>query len=656
MGPSLALRHFRMDGEIMSETSERMTVAQAVVKYLSVQYSERDGQRRRVIPAMWGIFGHGNAVGIGQALAERPDLMRLIQAKNEQSMVHSAIGYAKSQLRLSTFACTASIGPGATNLITGAATATVNRLPVLLLPSDTFATRRPGHVLQQLETPYLDVSVNDCLRPVSTFFDRISRPEQLIESLPEAIRVLLDPADTGAVTICLPQDVQGEVFDFPDSLFDERVWIVGRRPAAADEISAAVDAIRSSTRPLVIAGGGVRYSHAESHLINFCETFGVPVAETSAAVGSLVTEINLGGIGVNGTDAANLAARDADLVIHIGTRLTDFTTSSHSLFENPDVRFVGINVKGADASKMSAWSVVADAQLAISEISTRLSGAQWVPDSTWKELNLERRRAWRLRVETEETVSNDDRITQGGVLTTINTYVDDGDWVIAAAGGPPGDLLKSWLPVKGVGTHIEFGYSCMGHEIPAGLGIRYAQPDTSRIFVVIGDGTFLMANSELITALQEAWQITVIILVNGGFQSIHGLQSNAIGYGFGNEFRFRDRESGQLDGKYIHVDYEQICRGLGSEVWSAKTGGDFRRALDASSASKGASVIVCEVSASRVLPSEATFWDLGVPQSSNDERTKVAVQYHQELGLKQRHYLSRDVSTTSKSNKEKHSD
>jgi 3D-(3,5/4)-trihydroxycyclohexane-1,2-dione acylhydrolase (decyclizing) len=454
----------------------RLTAAQALVRYLKAQRSERDGVSHPVVAGFFGIFGHGNVCGLGDALDEERGAVRLYQPKNEQSMVHAAIGYAKATARLSTFACTASIGPGSTNMITGAATATVNRLPVLLLPSDTFANRRQGPVLQQLEHPSeADVSVSDCFRPVSRFFDRIARPEQLLTALPEAIRVLLDPAETGAVTISLHQDVQGEAYDFPRAFFEERTWTVSRRPPAEEELAAATALLADAARPLIVAGGGVHYSRASRELGAFARRFGVPVAETSAGKGALQDEeLSLGGIGVNGTAAANAIARDADVVLCVGTRLTDFTTGSHSLFQHPGVRFVGVNVTARDAHKLGAAPLVADAKLALAALEQRLAARGWSAGDEQRRTVASALREWRASVAADVRPRERERLSQGELLTVLNESSRDGDWVVAAAGSPPGDLLKLWNSANSASAHIEFGYSCMGHEIPAALGIRLA--------------------------------------------------------------------------------------------------------------------------------------------------------------------------------------
>ncbi|HEX5619042.1 MAG TPA: thiamine pyrophosphate-dependent enzyme, partial [Solirubrobacteraceae bacterium] len=555
--------------------------------------------------------GHGNVCGLGQALAELGGDLPFHQPKHEQAMVHTAIGYAKAMRRLATFACTASIGPGATNLVTGAATATTNRLPVLLLPADTFATRRQGPVLQQLQHPASrDWTVNDCLRPVSRFFDRITRPEQLLDALPEAMRVLLDPEECGAVTIALHQDVQGEAYDYPGAFFEPGLWTVARRPPFVDAVRAAAELLRNSVRPLVIVGGGVRYSEAEDALAALCEACSLPVAETSAGKGCGGGPLLIGGIGVNGTSAANELAGDADVVVCVGTRLTDFTTASRSLFQDPDVRFIGINVGAADAHALGGIPVVADARAALEALLPLVSGWQAPSDRTRRAVDARRR--WEAALEDDLAVRDGERMSQGQVLRALNEAARADDWVVAAAGSPPGDLLKLWDVPPGAHAHLEFGFSCMGHELPAGIGIRLAQPDAGQVLVVIGDGTFLLSPTELVTAIQERATIVIVVLVNGGFQSIHSLQLGTVGSSFGNEFRVRDRPDGAPDGEGVVVDYVAIARGLGCDAWRVETLRELDDALEQARRCDGVALIECHVEPRRMLVGSGAFWELGV--------------------------------------------
>jgi len=616
----------------------RLTAAQALVRWLQAQHSERDGRVQRAIPAIFGIFGHGNVLGLAQAIEQEGAELPLYQPKSEQAMVHAAAGYAKASRRLATLACTASIGPGATNMLTGAATATVNRLPVLLLPSDTFANRRQGPVLQQLEHPVdADVSVNDAFRPVSRFFDRIARPEQLLTALPQAMRVLLDPAETGAVTISLHQDVQGEAFDYPLRFFERRVWPVTRRPPARGEVELAAAILREASRPLVIAGGGVRHSEAEEALLRFADALGIPVAETSASKGALSgTDRLVGGLGVNGTRVANELARDADVVVCVGTRLTDFTTGSHSLFQHPDVRFVGINVNAADACKLSATAVVADAREALDALREAL--AERRPDPVYAAAIAGARERWAADLDADLAPRPGEPIGQGEVLRILNEQVQPGDWVVAAAGWQPGDLLKAWETPPGSFTHIEFGFSCMGHEIPAGLGIRMRIGPAGEVLVVIGDGTYLMNPTELFTAVQEGLKVTVVVLDNGGYGSIERLAVGSTGIGVGNHFRRRGADGRLPDGEPVRVDFAANARSMGCEAVEAGTAEELAAALQAARAADRPTVVVCPTAPGRSLLGSGAFWDLGVPAVAADETARRLVEEHEARRTRQRHY------------------
>jgi 3D-(3,5/4)-trihydroxycyclohexane-1,2-dione acylhydrolase (decyclizing) len=615
----------------------RLTAAQALVRYLGAQFSERDGERRRAVPAVCGIFGHGNVCALSAALSEAAGDFRFIQPKHEQAMVHTALGFAKATRRLSILACTASIGPGATNLVTGAATATTNRLPVLLLPGDTFATRLQGPVLQQLQHPASrDWTVNDCLRPVSRFFDRIARPEQLLDALPEAMRVLLDPEDCGAVTLALHQDVQGETYEYPERFFAPAFWTVVRRPPTSEAVAVAAAAIRGASRPLVIAGGGVRYSAAEEALARLCRDCALPVAETSAGKGCGGGPLLVGGIGVNGSSVANELAAAADLVVCIGTRLTDFTTASRSLFRNPEVRFVGINVSAADARVLGATPVVADARAAIEALAPALGGWR-SPEEHVSRIAAARDR-WRAAVDADLAPRPGERMSQGQVLRTLNAAARAGDWVVAAAGSPPGDLLKLWDVPEGASAHLEFGFSCMGHELPAGIGIRLAQPDAGEILVVIGDGTFLLSPTELVTAVQEHAKLTVVVLVNAGYQSIHSLQLGTVGSSFGNEFRARDRDLGAPDGDVVDIDYAGVARSLGCRAWRADTLAELEDALAHARSATGPALIECRVEPRRMLLGSGAWWDLGVAQHAEDPRTRELAAAHAEGAAAQRYF------------------
>jgi 3D-(3,5/4)-trihydroxycyclohexane-1,2-dione acylhydrolase (decyclizing) len=603
----------------------RLTVAQALVRFLQVQYSERDGESRRLIPAVFGIFGHGNVAGLGQALDEGGPELPYYRPFNEQSMVHTAIGFAKAQRRLSTLACTSSIGPGATNMLTGAASATVNRLPVLLLPGDVYATRHQGPVLQQLEHPIsADASVNDCFRPVSRFFDRISRPEQLLTALPEAMRVLTDPADCGAVTISLPQDVQSHAYDYPARFFERRAWRVERRPPDPQAVRQAVAWLQEASRPLLIAGGGVLYSDASGDLEAFSRDFGVPVAETSAGKGVLrnASDLLLGGCGVTGTPAAAKAMAEADVVLLVGTRLSDFTTGSHSAFQHPDVRFVHVNVSRPDACKLGALPVVADAREALRALAAAAKEAGFRPRGDHLRELVAAKERWQRTLRTDVFAPRmGEAMSQGELVGILNDEARAGDVVVAAAGSPPGDLLKLWDASGGRACHLEFGYSCMGYEIPAGLGVRLAGA-SGEVYVYMGDGTYLMNPTELVTALQEGLKITIVLSENHGYQVIRQLQMARAGRSFGNEFRSRDPRSRRLDGEYLRIDFAKNAESMGARAWSVRTPEELRRALREARAEARSGVIVVETEKQRFPPPSGVWWDVAVAEVSEDAGTR----------------------------------
>jgi len=595
-----------------SNTS-RLTVAQAIVKFLQVQYSQRDDKRQRLIPAIFGIFGHGNVAGLGQALLEYGANLPYYQPHNEQSMVHTASGFAKTNLRLSTLACTSSIGPGATNMITGAATATVNHLPVLLLPSDYYVTRYQGPVLQQLEHPIsADVSVNDCFRPVSRFFDRISRPEQLLTALPEAMRILLDPADTGAVTISLPEDIQAHAYDYPAHFFAERVWEVDRRLPVANRIREAVAMIKVAERPMIVAGGGVLYSEAKAELQAFSKKFGIPVGETFAGKGAMDdnSPLALGGFGVTGTGAAGKIMSEADLVIAIGTRLTDFSTGSQSAFNHPDVKFLSINVNGHDAYKQGALPIVADAREALRMLTQAAQEADLKPNTAYVEDAAVAKEEWHEMLKTDVFVQHaGEAMSQLHAINVVNEQAEPGDTIVAAAGGPPGDLHQLWDTSNQRNCHLEFGFSCMGYEIPASLGVRMAQPD-GEVYVFIGDGTYLMQPTELVTAMKEGLKITVLLMNNHGFQIIRRLQMGRVGVSFGNEFRARDADVNRLEGDYLNIDFAKNAEGMGARTWNVRTPEELQVALKEARSETRSCVIVAEIEPHRYGPSSEVWWDV----------------------------------------------
>jgi 3D-(3,5/4)-trihydroxycyclohexane-1,2-dione acylhydrolase (decyclizing) len=603
----------------------RLTAAQAIVRYLSVQWSERDGERRRAVPGIWGIFGHGNVLGLGPALDE--DAGRALafhQPKTEQGMVHAAIGYAKASRGLATMACTASIGPGSTNMVTGAATATVNRVPVLLLPSDTFANRRQGPVMQALDHGTEgDVTVNDAFRPVSAWFDRIARPEQLLAALPAAMRVLLDPAETGAVTLSLHQDMQAESFEVPPEFLEPRTWHVPRRPPAPSEVAAAVDLLRRARRPLIVAGGGVHYSDATAELAAFAEAFGIPVAESSAGKGALPSgPLAVGGLGVTGTRAANELARAADAVVCVGTRLVDLVTGSHSLFQDPDVRFVGINVRPRDAARLGAVPVVGDARAALVALGAAMRETGWRAPGAWAAWIAEARDGWREELENDLAPRDGERMSQGQALRALNDGFGPRDRLVVASGTPHVEVHKLW---EGGGVHMEVGFSCMGHEIPAALGVRLAGPDAGEVYAVIGDGTYLMAPTELVTAVQEGLKITVVLFDNHGYQSIHRLQRGHTERSFGLELR--RRAPGGLTGPYVEVDFAGNARSLGCAAFVAGTVPELEAALAAAREEPRPVVIVCPVETHRPLLDSECWWDVGVA-GAEDARARAGQRWY----------------------------
>ncbi|MFD3942246.1 3D-(3,5/4)-trihydroxycyclohexane-1,2-dione acylhydrolase (decyclizing) [Streptomyces sp. NPDC058579] len=618
-----------------------LTVAQALTRFLAAQYTERDGVRRRLIAATWGIFGHGNVAGIGQALVEYADEMPYLQGRNEQAMVHAAVGYARQSSRLSAHAVTTSIGPGATNLVTGAALATINRLPVLLLPGDTFATRPADPVLQQLEVPYAgDVSVNDCLRPVSVYFDRITRPEALIPAALAAARALTDPAATGAVTLALPQDVQAEAYDWPEEFFAERVWRVRRQQPDEAELDAAVRAVRAADRPLIVAGGGVKYSGAETALGVFAAATGIPVAVTQAGKGVLPHghPADVGALGHTGTATANGLARSADLVLGIGTRYSDFTTASSTLFADPDVRFVNLNVASFDAHKLAARPLVGDAREGLELLHAELDGHTVAP--AYAEAYREERTRWEQRVTAAYTAADEEaRPTQAQVLGALDTLVDDSDILINAAGSLPGDLHKLWRARSSDQYHVEYGYSCMGYEIPAAIGVAIAAPGRP-VWALVGDGTYLMNPTEIVTAVQQALPIKVVILQNHGYASIGGLSEAVGGERYGTAYRFRARDGG-FTGAPLPVDLAANAASLGMRVLTPRTVRDLREALaDARSSTVPTCVYVETETADTVSgpPPAQAWWDVPVAETSTrPSAVKAREEYDRHVTARRRH-------------------
>ena len=621
----------------------RLTVAQALVRFLAAQYTERDGVRQRLISATWGIFGHGNVAGLGQALVEYADDMPYHQGRNEQSMVHAAVGYARQSNRLSTHAVTTSIGPGATNLVTGAALATVNHLPVLLLPGDTFATRVADPVLQQLEVPYAgDISVNDCLRPVSKYFDRVTRPEALIPAALQAMRVLTDPVETGAVTLALPQDVQAEAHDWPDEFFAERTWVVRRPGADPTELTEAVQTIRTAQRPLVIAGGGVHHSRAEEALAEFASATGIPVASTQAGKGSLRHDHpqDVGGVGHTGTATANELARQADLVIGVGTRWTDFTTASGTLFAADGVRFLNLNIAPYDGHKLAGAPLVADARSGLQELTEALQmHAHRVTGAYVDEYTLDKER-WEQRVDAcYEADEPDIRPTQPQVLGALDALVDESDVVINAAGSLPGDLHKLWRARSRDQYHLEYGYSCMGYEIPAAIGIQQAAPDVA-VWSLVGDGTYLMMPTEIVTAVQEGLPVNIVLIQNHGYASIGGLSETVGGERFGTAYRYQS-DDGTYTGAPLPVDLAANVASLGMRVLRAKTVRDLRAALEEARAADTPTCVYVETETADTVsgaPPAQSWWDVPVAgTATRSSAVKARELYERHVSTRRRH-------------------
>ncbi|UUU22217.1 3D-(3,5/4)-trihydroxycyclohexane-1,2-dione acylhydrolase (decyclizing) [Streptomyces sp. DSM 40750] len=622
----------------------RLTVAQALVRFLAAQYTERDGERQRLIGATWGIFGHGNVAGLGQALIEYGDDMPYLQGRNEQSMVHAAVGYARQSNRLSTHAVTTSIGPGATNLVTGAALATINHLPVLLLPGDTFATRPADPVLQQLEVPYAgDISVNDCLRPVSKYFDRITRPEALIPAALQAMRVLADPVETGAVTLALPQDVQAEAYDWPEEFFAERTWNVRRPAADGSELSAAVRAIREAGRPLIVAGGGVHHARAEEALAELADATGIPVASTQAGKGSLRHDHpqDVGGIGHTGTATANELARTADLVIGVGTRYTDFTTASGTLFTADGVRFLNLNIAPYDGHKLSGLPLIADARVGLEELTQSLEPhGHRVADAYVAEYTEDKQR-WEHRVDAcYEADEPDTRPTQAQVLGLLDEIVDEDDIIINAAGSLPGDLHKLWRARSRDQYHLEYGYSCMGYEIPAAIGVRMAAPGRP-VWALVGDGTYLMMPTEIVTAVQENVPIKVLLVQNHGYASIGGLSETVGGERFGTAYRHRNPDDGLFTGAPLPVDLAANAASLGMRVLRAKTIRDLRAALAEARAADTPTCVYVETETADTVsgpPPAQAWWDVPVAETATrSSAVKAREEYDRHVSTRRRH-------------------
>lgn len=618
----------------------KLTMAQALILFLKNQYSQRDGISQPFFAGCFGIFGHGNLAGVGQALQENPDF-RYYQSRNEQAMVHASVAYARAKNRMQTLVCTSSIGPGATNMVTGAALATINRLPVLLLPGDIFARRDVSPVLQQLESEHSqDVSVNDCFKPVSRYWDRINRPEQLLTALPEAMRVLTSPSETGAVTICLPQDVQAEAYEYPASFFEKRIWTIQRLRADQQSIERAADLIKTSKQPIIVSGGGTIYSEACQALSDFADAAGIPVVESQAGKGALHFEhpLALGAMGVTGTRGANILAREADLVIGVGTRYSDFTTASKSAFQNPNVKFININVMDFDCHKHNALALVGDARATLQELLPLVK-------SNTREQYITRvkdyQADWNSIVESiynPQDQGPDSPISQGEVVGLVNELSQPTDVVVCAAGSLPGDLHKLWRSRDPKGYHVEYGYSCMGYEIAAGLGIKMAAPERD-VYVMVGDGSYLMMAQEITTAVQEKIKVTILLLDNHGFGSIGSLSKSLGSAGFGTSYRCRS-DDGQLNGEFLPIDFAANATSLGATVFTANTKAELSESFIEAKQQPGVTVIVISITSDKKVGGYETWWDVPVAEVSTMPAVEQASRDYKELRKKQVPYFA----------------
>ena len=639
-------------------STTRLTMAQALVKFLDNQYVEVDGIQSKFVAGIFTIFGHGNVLGLGQALEQDSGELLVHQGRNEQGMAHAAIGFAKQNLRRRIYACTSSVGPGAANMLTAAATATANRIPLLLLPGDVYASRQPDPVLQQIEQFHdLSISTNDAFKAVSKYWDRINRPEQLISAALQAMRVLTDPAETGAVTLALPQDVQAEAWDYPDSFLQKRVHRIDRRLPTKGMLEDAMTLLHGKRTPLIICGGGVKYAAANAQLQAFAERFGIPFAETQAGKSAVVSAhpLNVGGIGETGCLAANRLAKEADLIIGVGTRYTDFTTSSKWLFQHPQVAFLNLNISPADALKLDGVQVIADARTGLTALAERLATsdyrAQWGErvDQARADFQAEVERLDRVQYDSTDFVPeiNDHMdpavlrefieltgscLTQSQVLGVLNATLPDDAVVVAAAGSLPGDLQRSWRS-KDVNTyHVEYGYSCMGYEVNAALGVKLAQPERE-VYALVGDGSYLMLHSELATSIQERRKINVILLDNMTFGCINNLQMEHGMDSFGTEFRFRDPRSGKLDGGFVPVDFAMNAASYGCKTYKVSNLEQLHEALADARLQTVSTLIDIKVLPKTMIHKYLSWWRVGVAQVSTGERTaQVAKALNQELG------------------------
>lgn len=617
----------------------KLTAAQAMIRFLKNQYVEKDGKEMAFFAGCLGIFGHGNVAGIGQALLQNPDF-RYILVRNEQAAVHIAAGYAKMQNRLSTFACTSSIGPGATNMITAAAGATINRLPVLLIPGDIFARRNVAPVLQQFETGFSqDISVNDCFKPISKYWDRLNRPDQLITSLPEAMRVLTSPAETGAVTLAFPQDVQTEAWNYPLNLFTKRIWHIPRPGPDKEALSRAVKLIKASKMPLIIAGGGIHYSDAENELKLFVENTGIPVTETFSGKGALPYDnpLNLGAVGATGTEGANLFSKQADLIIGIGTRYSDFTTASKTAFQNDKVRFININVCDFDAYKHNALALTGDARTILEEL-IQATGDYHV-NKAYRQIVFDYNKSWDSKVQNAYKPEGKGLPSQSEVIGAINEFSKEKDVLVCASGSLPGDLHKLWRTTSPKSFHLEYGYSCMGYEIAGGLGVKMADPDRE-VYVMVGDGGYLMMPSEIVTSIQEGYKLTIILIDNKGFASIGGLSKSIGNEGFGTHYAYRDKKSGMLEGKPLPVDLAANAASLGAEVIRTDNIASLKEALIKAKTLTKTTVIYIETVPERKISGYGyAWWDVPVAEVSEIKGVQKARRSYENNKKNQKYYL-----------------
>ncbi|MCM3208534.1 3D-(3,5/4)-trihydroxycyclohexane-1,2-dione acylhydrolase (decyclizing) [Paenibacillus illinoisensis] len=606
-------------------TTIRLTMAQALLRYLDQQYISVDGVETKFVKGVIGIFGHGNVTGIGEALERSPGSLTYMQGKNEQGMVHTAAAYAKQKNRRQIYACTTSIGPGALNMITAAATATVNRIPVLLLPGDNFATREPDPVLQQLEVSSdYTVSATDPFKAVSKYWDRIVRPEQLMIAVTQAMRVLTDPAETGAVTLALPQDVQAEAYDYPEAFFARKVHYLDRRPPVQAAIERAAELLARGRKPLLVAGGGVLYSEASVQLTAFAEAFGIPVAETQAGKSALSWDhpLNVGAIGVTGSLAANRLAREADVVIGVGTRFSDFTTASRSAFQHPEVTFINLNLNGMDAAKLGGEAILADAREGLQALQKAMQERGYRSGYSPSEV-ADLRSEWNREVDRLYELKHEAGLAQTTAVGIINRTIDPSSIIVCAAGSLPGDLHRLWRAAAPKTYHMEYGFSCMGYEVSGAFGAALAEPNRE-VYAMVGDGSYLMLHSELVTSLQEQKKFTILLFNNNGFQCIHNLQREHGSDGFGNEFRYRESESGRLTGDYLPMDFAAHARSLGAQAYRAETAEQLEQALRDARNESVTTLIEIPVVPGTNAGGYESWWNVGVPEVSTEEKVMSA--------------------------------